>query len=57
MLKGKHFSDIVIVKEKFSNKEDVFVAHCTSLRITSLGSTIEETTKNIKEAIDIYLEN
>ena len=56
MLKGKYYLDIVIVKEKLSNKEDIYVAHCTSLGITSQGSTIEEATKNIKEAIDLYLE-
>lgn len=52
----KCYLDMVILKEKLSNKEDVFVAHCTSLGITSQGSTIEEATKNIKEAIDLYLE-
>ncbi|MBI2671721.1 type II toxin-antitoxin system HicB family antitoxin [Candidatus Woesearchaeota archaeon] len=55
-MKGRHYLDIVIVKERLSTKEDVFVAHCTSLGITSQGSTIEKATKNIKEAIDLYLE-
>ncbi len=56
MIKKKHYLDIVIIKEKLSSGEPVFVAHCTSLGIASQGSTIEEATKNIKEAIDLYLE-
>jgi len=52
----KYYLDIVIVQEKLSSGAPVFVAHCTSLGIASQGSTIEETTKNIKEAIDLYLE-
>ncbi|VVB81858.1 Uncharacterised protein [uncultured archaeon] len=56
MGKPKHYLDIVIVKEKLSTGRPVFVAHCTSLGITSQGSTVEDATKNIKEAIDLYLE-
>ena len=52
----KHYLDIVIVKEKLSKGEPVYVAHCTSLGITSQGSTIEEARQNIKEAITLYLE-
>jgi len=48
--------DIVILKEKLSTGKPVFVAHCTSLGIASQGSTIEEATKNIKEAVTAYLE-
>ena len=51
-----YFADIVINKEKLSNGEQVFVAHCTSLGIASQGKTTEEAMKNIKEAIDLYLE-
>lgn len=53
---AKRYLDIVIVKETLSKGELVFVAHCTSLGIASQGSTIEEATKNIKEAIKLYLE-
>ena len=52
----KHYLDIVIMTEKLSDGEPVFVAHCTSLGIASQGSTIEEAQRNIKEAIDLYLE-
>jgi len=55
-MKKKHFLDIVIVKEKLSDGAPVFVAHCTSLGITSQGDTIEEASKNIREAIDLFLE-
>lgn len=51
-----HYLDIVLVKEKLHSGEPVYVAHCTSLGIASQGSTVEEATKNIKEAIDLYLE-
>ena len=56
MVKKKHYLDIVIVQEKLSNGTPIFVAHCTILDITSQGKTIEEATKNIKEAVDLYLE-
>ncbi len=52
----KHYLDIVMVKEKLSTGEPVFVAHCTSLGITSQGMTVEEATINIQEAIQLYLE-
>ena len=49
-------ADIVINKEKLSNEEDVFVVHCINLGIASQGNTTEEAIKNIKEAIELYLE-
>ncbi|HIG93360.1 TPA: type II toxin-antitoxin system HicB family antitoxin [Candidatus Woesearchaeota archaeon] len=52
----RHYLDIVIVKEKLSTGELVYVAHCTSLGIASQGPSIEEATANIKEAINLYLE-
>lgn len=52
----KHYLDIVIVKERLSTGEPVFVAHCTTLGITSQGMTVEEATANIQEAIQLYLE-
>lgn len=52
----KHYADIVINKEKLSNGEPVFVAHCTGLGIASQGKTTEEAMENIKEAITLYLE-
>ena len=55
-MKEKYFFDIVINKEKLSNGKDVYVAHCTTLGITSQGFTTEEAVKNIKEAVNSYLE-
>jgi len=52
----KHYFDIVLVKEKLSTGKSIFVAHCTSLGIASQGGTLEEATKNIKEAATLYLE-
>ena len=48
--------DIIINKETLSTGEPVYVAHCTRLGIASQGNTVEETIKNIKEAISLYLE-
>jgi len=48
--------DIVINKEKLSNGEPVYVAHCTTLGIASQGKNTEEAIKNMKEAIELYLE-
>ena len=55
-MESKYFAEIVINKEKLSNDSDVFVAHCPSLGITSQGSNIDESMNNIKEAIELYLE-
>ena len=52
----KYFADIVINKEELSNGEAVFVVHCTNLGIASQGATTEEAIENIKEAIELYLE-
>ncbi len=48
--------DIVINKEKLSDGSPIFVAHCPSLGIASQGEDIDEAMKNIREAIEIYLE-
>lgn len=55
-MEGKYFADVVINKEKLSDEKSVFVAHCTNLGIASQGETTEEAMKNIKEAIELYLE-
>ena len=55
-METKYRADIVINKEKLSDGEDVFVVHCTNLGIASQGGTTEEAIKNIKEAIELYLE-
>lgn len=46
----------MINKEKLSNGSSVFVAHCTSLGISSQGKDMEQAMVNIKEAIGLYLE-
>lgn len=55
-MEKKYFADIVINKERLSTGEPIFVAHCINLGITSQGKTTEEAMKNIKEAINLYLE-
>jgi predicted RNase H-like HicB family nuclease len=52
----RHFADIVIMQEKLSDGKPVFVAHCTTLGIASQGKNIEEASSNIREAIDLYLD-
>lgn len=52
----KYFADIVINKEKLSDGSPVYVAHCVNLGIASQGSTTEEALHNIKEAVELYLE-
>lgn len=49
-------ANIVMNKEKLSNGDEVFVVQCTNLGIASQGSTAEEATEMIKEAIELYLE-
>ena len=55
-MEKKYFMDIVINKEKLSDGNSVFVAHCRSLGIASQGKDMDEAMKNIKEAIELYLE-
>lgn len=52
----KKYLEITIVKEKLSGGSQIFVAHCPTLGVASQGSTIEEAHENIKEAVDLYLE-
>lgn len=55
-MERKYFADIVINKEELSDSSRVFVVHCVNLGIVSQGDTMEEAMKNIKEAIELYLE-
>lgn len=55
-MKEKYYFDIVINKEKLSDNKTVYVVHCPTLGITTQGFTIEEARKNIKEAVQLYLE-
>ncbi len=34
-----------------------YVAYCTELGVTSQGKTLEKAEKNLREAIDLYLED
>ena len=38
-------------------EEDLYVAWCPDLDIASQGKTIEESLENLKEAIELYLED
>ena len=38
-------------------EEDWFVSLCPELDIASQGKTIEEARSNLKEAVELYLEN
>jgi len=42
----------VITKE-----ENWHVAHCVELGVVSQGKTIEEAQKNLKEAVELYIES
>ena len=52
----KYFVDIVINKEKLSDGSQIFVVHCPTLGVSTQGVTLDEAKKNIKEAIELYLE-
>ncbi|AEJ20506.1 type II toxin-antitoxin system HicB family antitoxin [Gracilinema caldarium] len=36
---------------------DLFVAQCLNVDVSTFGSSIEEATNNIKEAVELYFEN
>jgi len=46
----------IAVNEEFVNDKKVFVSHCLNLGIASQGSSYEEAIENIKDAINLYLE-
>ena len=56
MTEKKYFLDVVINKEKLSDGKDVFVVVCPSLDVASQGMSVEEAMKNIREAVELYLE-
>jgi predicted RNase H-like HicB family nuclease len=40
-----------------TKEDDFFIARCPELSVTSQGETLEEAEKNIKEAIELYIES
>jgi predicted RNase H-like HicB family nuclease len=38
-------------------EDDFFIARCPELNVTSQGETLEKAEKNIKEAIELYIES
>lgn len=46
----------IVINEEYANKKKVFVVHCLNLGITSQGKTVEQAVENIKDAINLYLE-
>jgi len=51
MVEKLNFSSVVW------REEDLYVAWCPDLDIASQGKTIEESLANLKEAIELYLED
>lgn len=41
----------------FTKEKRWYVARCVELGVVSQGKTIEEATKNIREAVELYLED
>jgi len=46
----------IAVNEELVKGKKVFVSHCLNLGIASQGNSYEEAIKNIKDAINLYLE-
>ncbi len=47
----KRFTAVITKEEKWH------VAHCIELGVVSQGQTIEEAQRNLKEAVELYLES
>ena len=45
------FTTVIVKEGKW------YVAHCVELGVVSQGRTIEEAQKNLKEAVELYLED
>jgi len=39
------------------SEEDVYVSKCPELGVASCGDTLEEALSNLKEAVELYLDN
>lgn len=48
---NKRFNAVIIKEKKW------YVAHCVEIDVVSQGKTIEEAEKNLKEAVELYLES
>jgi len=40
-----------------TQEEKWYIAHCVELGVVSQGKTIEEAKRNIKEAVELYIES
>jgi len=49
----KTFNYTVIVWKEASG----YVSKCSELNVTSCGDTVEEAVENLKEAVELYVEN
>ncbi len=38
-------------------EDDVYVSKCPELEVASAGNTLQEALENLKEAVELYLEN
>ncbi|OGS34147.1 MAG: hypothetical protein A2474_07285, partial [Elusimicrobia bacterium RIFOXYC2_FULL_34_12] len=47
----RHFNAVITKENK------LYVAHCIELDVVSQGKTLEEAEKNLKEAVELYLES
>ena len=45
------FTAVIVKEEKW------YVAHCIELGVVSQGKTIEEAQKNLREAVELYIES
>ncbi|MCB4790327.1 MAG: type II toxin-antitoxin system HicB family antitoxin [Elusimicrobia bacterium] len=48
---NKRFNAVITKEKKW------YVAHCVELDVVSQGKTIEAAQKNLKEAVELYLES
>lgn len=40
-----------------TREDDIFIARCAELDVTSQGVTVDEAKANLKEAVELYLES
>ena len=55
-MEKKYSLNIVLTKEKLSDGSPVFVVYCPKLGVVSQGKDVDEAIANIKEAVELYLE-
>lgn len=55
--KGRWFMDRLKFHSLIEKQDDLYSAICLELNVASMGETMEEASRNLREAVELYLED